>query len=190
MALSPALAKKIADAKSSKGGNRIKDGNYIFAVERLEFAEKNGGNTFVAELRVIESESNGSRNIGDGTTGDLNEPNVKGSSVSFVCVLESTPSAAGNMKEMLCALVNADPDSGEAFLNAFNTYVEHKDTDGKKINTSQPARGMIIGAETYRKMTKNGKNAGKWGTYPGWAHIEQTAEEIKTRRAELDAPKQ
>jgi hypothetical protein len=176
--LSGALAKKIAEARATAGGNRIKDGSYVFVVRKIILDEKFKGNFFIAEFDVLMSAS----------VRDDVEPNKVGTDCSMALNLDTNKSTPGNMKQFFCALLGKEDGElqGQDYLKEVAKYVDD----------DQPGRGMLIEATTYRKTTLTGPNAGKEGTYPRFATVSTEADEggmdnsaarIKARRAELDA---
>ena len=52
MSLNPAIAAKIAGARTTGGGNYIKDGRYTFIVEKVICEKKFAGNFFIVEFFV------------------------------------------------------------------------------------------------------------------------------------------
>lgn len=176
--LSGALAKKIADARATAGGNQIKDGSYVFLIRKIILDEKFKGNFFIVEFDVVMSAAQR----------DDVEPNKVGTDCSMALNLDTNKSAPGNMKQFFCALLGKEDAElqGEAYLDEVAKYT----------GDEQPGRGMLIEATTYRKVTLTGPNAGKEGTYPKFAHVSAEADEngmdntsarVKTRRGELDA---
>ncbi len=173
--LTAALAQKVATSRASGGGNVIKDGRYVFLIKKAFVDQKFKGTTFIAELDVIVAEK----------THDTIEPNKEGSSASYVLNLDQNVSAPGNLKQMILALIGKE--ESELTPDQFATELN------RVIGTAQAGRGMYIAAETYRKTTQKGANAGKEGVYPRWSTVSATEgnadTDITTRRAKLDAEK-
>lgn len=167
--LSPSLQKKIAEAKATAGGTPLADGNYVLEVEQVLVAQKYKGVFFTLEARVVESEA---------VRKDV-EPNMPGSSCTPIhCNLDTNESAPGNMKACIFALLGLGPEtSNEVYLKEVE----------RVTSEAQPLRGALVCAETYRKTTQKGPNAGKEGCYPKFIHVEQTEAEIAARRKVLDS---
>ncbi len=169
--ISPLLAKKIAEARATAGGNNITDGQYVMQVLKLTVDQKFKGTFFVAEFLVVDSEK----------THPTIEPNRVGTDCSIALNLDSNVSAPGNMKQFFLGLLGLDEattDSQE-LVAAISKYT----------SDDQPARGMLIECSTFRKTTKTGPNAGREGTYPRWSAAPEgnTPAEIKARRTKLDS---
>lgn len=192
MALSPALKKKIAEAKATGGGNNINDGRYVFEIHRLLVDAKFKGTMFIAEFGVVESEP-----VIAGT-----EPNKPGTTCSNVMNMDSNVSAGGNIKVLVMAIENYDEATADepALGPPDPTGTRHPIVEGgivvkrwmadldRLTDASQPARGMLLGDETYRKTIQTGNNAGKPFTGHKWVHIpDQSAAQIATRRKLIDA---
>lgn len=174
MGISPALAKKIAEAKTSGGGNNIKDGKYDLIVKKILVDQMFNGTMFIAEFEVQAAKK----------THDTVDPNSVGSECSFALNLDTNKSALGNAKSFLFGLFNLDEasTSNDDFMTLIQEYAGEKGSEA-----SLKARGMIVKAATFRKVTKTGPNAGKEGVYPKWEGIEQTEGEIAERRKILDS---
>lgn len=170
MGISPALAKKIAEARASAGGNNIKDGQYVMVVKKLLVDQKFKGTFFVAEFDVVDSDK----------THATVEPNLPGTDCSIALNLDSNVSAPGNMKQFFLGLFNKD----EATVDS----KELVELISKNTGDDQPARGMLVECATYRKVTKTGVNAGKEGVYPKWSPASEgnSPAEIAARRKSLD----
>lgn len=176
MALNKAdLLKKIAGAKASAGGNVIKDGTYLFEVVQLLLEQKFNGAMFIAEMIVREAQASGEKD----ERGVAVEPNKVGSTCSYVVNLDKNVSAAGNAKAYILALYGMQENevSEGDFMEALSQVTE-KD---------QPAKGMLIGDNTFRKTIRGGPNAGKPFTAHRWVTVEQSEEEIAGRRKVQDS---
>lgn len=176
--LPAALAKKIADARATSGGIHIRDGNYVFLVRKVILEEKYKGNFFITEFDVLMAQS---------VRTDI-EPNKVGTDCSMSLNLDTNKSAPNNMKQFLCALLGKEDHELQG--------AEYLKEVAKFTGDTQPARGMLIEASTYRKVTQGGPNAGKEGVYPRFVHVSSETDSdgmdnsearIKARRAELDA---
>jgi hypothetical protein len=163
MSLNKKLAEQIAGADVSGGGNIIRDGKYLFCVQKVFIGKMYNGNMFVAEFGVVESEA---------VENDV-EPNAVGTTCSYVINVDTNKSALGNIKAFLSALIGENPSAED--VEAIT------DKDG-----TNPARGAYIRDETYRKTIKSGPNAGKPFTAHRWEYVEQTDEEIEARAKKLD----
>lgn len=172
MGISAALAKKIAEARATAGGNNIKDGQYVMLLKKSFVDDKHKGTMFIAEFDVVDCEK----------THPTIEPNQKGTDCSIALNLSTNVSAPGNMKQFFLGLLNLD----EATVDQKELMAKIEEYTSEK----QPGRGMLIECSTYRKVTKTGPNAGKEGVYPRWYPVSaedgNSPAEIKTRRAELD----
>ncbi|MEO9194311.1 MAG: hypothetical protein ABI445_11660 [Polyangia bacterium] len=174
MGIPAALAKRIAEAKTTGGGNNIKDGNYGLLIKKLSCEGKFKGTCFIAEFDVVDSEK----------THATIEPNTVGSDCSFVLNLDKNPETAlGNLKGFYCGLLGVE-ESAISQSELADKIVEYCSDDNK-------ARGMLICASTYRKVTQKGPNAGKEGVYPRFSPVDaangNAPADIAKRRAELDA---
>jgi hypothetical protein len=171
MGMSPALLKKIAEARATAGGNNIKDGEYVLLVKKIIVDSKFKGTTFIAEFDVVDCEK----------THATVEPNPKGTDCSIALNLDTNVLAPGNMKQFFLGLLGLD----EATTPAAKLGEEMS----KYTADDQPGRGMLIECSTYRKVTKTGPNAGKEGVYPRWypASEGNSSAEVAARRKVLDA---
>ena len=177
MSANPAILKKIAEARASGGGNLIQDGKYRLTVLKLLLEQKYNGTCFIAEFLVDTAMA----------VFDDVKPNAPGTTCSFVVNMDGAGklSAAGNIKQFILALM------GEEEGNV--TGSDFQATLGELISDAQPARGMQIDDETFRKFARSGKNseADSKGRPPmtmsRWTTVRQTAEEITAQRKTLDA---
>lgn len=174
MGISPALAKKIADAKTSVSGNRIKDGEYELLVRKIICESKYKGTMFIVEFDVVDS----------APTHEKIAPNAPGTECSVAFSLDAPgpggDAAKSNAKQFLLGLLGLE--DGEA--DFMEKLVEYCDDD-------QPGRGMLVNCATYRKTINSGKNAGTEGCYPRFAQATEgnSDKEIAARRKKLDADK-
>lgn len=169
MSLTREEARKIVSASASGGGNIIRDGKYVFDVIRcLTKRAFRGGTVFIAELDVVDAEP---------TTPGV-EPNRPGTTASWVLNLDNNPSAPGNVKGFLLALLGVD--------EARVSQDELESTTVDVVSDAQPARGMRIADETFRKVIRGGPNAGKDFVAHRWQNVQQTPQEVAARRAALD----
>lgn len=191
------LFDEIAASQANVKGINFTAGQGIVEIEELIMKNMKGtGPTFVARCTVVESHSKGDRvhkPLPDGTeedqaTGDLIEPNAVGSHPSWPQPLKKFKSAPGNVKAFVLQLLGKDESkvTGDQFKEAMKALVNSNPASGKV----QPARGMRIAYATYDQKVRDGARKGKYNTYVTWTHIPaptNSAEEIATRRAALDA---
>jgi len=173
------LFDKIAKSNASLKEDVFRDGKGVVLIRELICKKFFKGNTFVARTKILSSSSKGDK---DPKTGAAIEPNGPGSCVGWPQLIDQHASAAGNVKAHTLALLgfNEGQVTSEQFAEAF----------GRLISKEQPARGMLIGYETYQQATRTGVNAGRVNTYVRWIHVPPSAgnspAEIKSRREELD----
>jgi hypothetical protein len=167
---------RIAKAQASNGGNYIRDGIYTFCVAKIILDQKQNGNMFIVEFKVLESQN--IPGIVDEKTGKPVLANPVGTMCSMALNLDTNKSAVGNAKAFVLALLGED--------EANVTDEEFEEALGHLIDKDQPARGMKIANETFRKAIKGGANAGKPYVGNRWQNIDETAEQIAARRAWLD----
>lgn len=190
------IAKKIAGSRASGGGNYVKDGRGTGIIKVLKHEDAYKGEIFVAEILVESSEATERAADGNGMV----PPNAVGSSFSFVQMFDEYPETAlGNTKSFIFALMGetdesiaaAAKETAAAMAKAGKSQKDIDEWDGamefveayKRLTGSEnPARGMRIKWETYRKPSKK---TGKMLTIPKWETVEQTAEMIAEARAKL-----
>lgn len=174
---------KISKATPTKGGNNIKDGNYLYFIEKITYDERGySGATFVAEFRVVQAEANGATDEKrKGEVGKPTVPNPVGSSCSMVCLLDKFDNAGGNAKAFLMAAMQP------------LGYDEAAITEELILEVSaatNPLRGLAVRNETYRGWNKGKSVAANRDlalTLNGWKPVTQTPEDLKAQRAWLDA---
>ncbi len=179
MPMDPKLAKKIADAKTSKSGNNIKDGDYVLQLEKLICDEKYTGTMFIAEFSVVASDK----------THETIEPNKPGSKCSVAFGIgaagDKGSAALSNAKQLVCSVFGLEEDDSEGFNQKCAEYVGKEDEPA--FNTK--AAGYLLTCSTYRKKTQKGPNAGKEGCYPRFGHVDaesgNSPSEIAERRSAL-----
>lgn len=175
---------KIAGAKATNGGNYLRDGEYLLGVEAIKLEKGHKGVRFVAEFRVLDSSNKVVPDL------DRNEKekgveliaNTVGSKASFVVLLDSNDSAAGNAKAFLLALDGTDSAAVEANPARFVDMMK------QACSPAQPLRGAVIRASSFRKtirVPKDPRNPIFMGM--NWQHVTQTIEEIVARRNSWDA---
>lgn len=173
------LFAKIASANASLKEDVFKDGKGVVQIRELICKSFFQGPTFVARTLVMSSSAKGDL---DPVSKQPVQPNAAGSRVGWPQMLQKHASAPGNVKAFTLALLGfkeADVNS-QQFQEAFE----------RLVSKEQPARGMLIGYETYQQATRSGANVGKVNTYVRWIHIPpsqgNSPEDIAKRRAELD----
>lgn len=192
------MAKKIAASRGSSGGNHLRDGRGVCIVKALKQESLYKGETFIAELMVESSESLAEARDASGAPIQANAP---GSSFSFIQQFEEYPETAfGNTKSFILTLMGETEES--LAVSAAATKAEkikagelaagqdHTADDEfvaayeRLIGAAQPARGMRIRYETFRKLAKK---SGISLVLPRWETVPQTVESIAATRAKMDA---
>jgi len=168
---SQSVFQKIASAQAFQGGSWIRDGRYVLQVKKIECGQKFSGNHFIVEFVVVSCER----------TEPFADPNPVGSLCSWVLALDKNLSAPGNAKTFILALLGYD---GEVSVDDLVATIDEITGD------KNPAKGMLIHDETFRKPTKAqmaSKEADRSKLFLGhrWSNIKQTDEEIAARRAEM-----
>ena len=177
----------IANSKPAERSDFIEPGSYTGVINRLILKNMNGGKTFVAELRVTEC----SPKL------EGRKPNSIGSTVGYVQIVGHSDQirrtmALGNVKKFILAAFNT---TEEALQPAGYTDAKGKKHEksefaetleevlGDKGLEEQPLRGFAIKWETYEKATKKGEPR----SYPNFHGVDNTKEDVKKRRAQLDS---
>src|SRR5262249_41157913 len=155
-----ALAKRIAEAKTSKGGVRIKDGEYVFLVKRIICESKYTGLMFIAELEVVESLKSDDPNAAKDV-----EPNAPRTECSQAWALDGSgpagDAAKSNTKQFLLALLGLPESTApDDFVKNLGEYSGETGTP-----ESVKARGMLVACSTRREPIKSGKSAGTMGCF-------------------------
>jgi len=185
------LAKIAAAEPSSTRHANIRDGFYLFEVQRLLSEQKRKAHCFIIELGVIASRP---------TTDPARPgiiPNAPKSTASVV-VSFGNDSAGGNVSRFVCGLLGVNPEqmavtdekTGDfvRFMTAEERGEEIKSTYADLTAVNQPGRGMLIRGETYTYPIKSGPNAGKPFVGLNWIFVPgQTEQTIALRRQMLDA---
>jgi hypothetical protein len=170
---------KIAAANASLKEDNFKDGKGVVVIRELICKSFFQGPTFVARTLIKESASKGDL---DPVTKQPCAPNAAGSRVGWPQMLQKHASAPGNVKSFTLGLLG--------FKEADVTPAQFGEAFERLVSKEQPARGMLIGYETYQQATRSGPNAGKVNTYVRWIHVPPSAgnskDEIAQRRADLD----
>lgn len=194
------LAKKIATSRSSSGGNHLKDGRGVCIVKALKHESLYKGETFIAELQVESSESVPEARDASGAQIQANAP---GSSFSFIQQFDEYPDTAfGNTKSFILTLMGETEESlarsaaatkaelvKAGKLKAGEDYTaddEFAASYERLVGSAQPARGMRIRFETFRKLSKK---SGILLVLPRWETVPQTVEQIAATRAAMDSLK-
>ena len=183
---------KIAAAKpSSTRHANIRDGFYLFEVQRLLSEQKRKDHCFIIELGVIASRA----------STDPDRPGIVPNaphSTASVVVAFGNDSAGGNVTRFICGLLGVDPDqmtvtdekTGDfvRFMTPEERGQEIKSTYADLTSINQPGRGMLIRGETYTYPIKSGPNAGKPFVGVNWIFVPgQTEQTTALRRQRLDA---
>ncbi len=168
MGLSSGALSKLGEAKATGGGSPIRDGRYSLLIEKVIGEKKFKGETVIFEFVVMRSEP-----VVDGVI-----PNAVGTRCSYVLNLDTNRSAAGNVKSLVLALFDMKEDT--------ITAAQFIETFTEMTGPSQPARGMMISTETFRKKIQSGANAGNMFTGHNWKHVKNTPESTAAGRAMLD----
>jgi hypothetical protein len=192
----------IAGAKATMKGARIRDGEYLFCVGNTKAEGMNDGPTWVTEFIVLESKTiPGFYNKGDDPCWPTDEgaapviANPPGSSCSFVCVLNSSKSAAGNVKQYALALggfeeAKFDAEcriaAGKRAQEAAAGVPEDKQTQDpfkrmlKQLSgPMQPMKGALIRCTTTSAKIKS--DAKRRGCYPRFHHVPNSSLVIEVR---------
>jgi hypothetical protein len=180
MGIPAQYAKQIAEAKTSNSGTRIKDGEYVLLTKGVLCDQLFSGLFVIPEFDVVEAKK----------THETIEPNAVGSDCSCAWQLDKTgkpgEAAKGNIKNFFCGLFGKSEDDTTSLVDLVSQYAGGK-TDPDRFR----ARGMLVIARTYRKVTQNGPNTGKEGVYVKFSRVPaedgNSETEIAKRRAELDA---
>lgn len=147
-----ALAEQIAKAKANKSGNFIRDGGYLFEVLKLEADKKFKGNTFIAELKVLESRK----------TNPNVDPNPVGTTCAYITNLDDKYGLGmGNMKAFVMALYGVPEE--EVTVDVLCEVTSDK----------QPATGMKIRDEAFSKPKK--EKPSETFTHHRWENVPEEA---------------
>jgi hypothetical protein len=176
-----ALFDLIGSAKSTAGGNYIRDGKGRLIVDRIALENKTGGAFFIAEFVVESSEKVPVTSLLTNTKLEI-EPNGPGTSCSVVTPINNPKikSGPGNAKAFVLSLLGYTEDqvSTEQF----------REVMGQIIGKEQPARGMAVDYETYRKLTRG--EPVRELVLTRWTSVDNkganSPEAIAKRRAELE----
>ena len=173
----------VKEASMSGGGNNFRDGKYKCLVEKITAKKGYKGNTFIAEMRIVESEAVTEYEIArdqKSTTDKLVKPNAPNTNASYVVNLKFD-NALGNIKKFALGV-----------MSAFG-YTEEMITEeliDKICGPTQPLRGMAVAVSTYRTTNQgraNKANEGNILVLLNFDPIEQTKEDVKDQRAYLAA---
>jgi hypothetical protein len=148
--MSRAAFAKIAAAKANKGGTPIRDGRYVLQIKEAKLVNgTTDGACFIAVFDVLKATA-----VKDGI-----EPNAVGSTCDWVQKIDKHLSAKGNVKEFVLSLFStteketSDDEVIDTLERICNEDPKAVDTDKKPMEVN-PAAGMIINAETFRKAKK------------------------------------
>lgn len=185
----PGAFSKITTATTSGGGTPIRDGIYKFLVERAFMNNGHNGECFIAELRVLESSSNGA-------TDDLGKPvipNPAGSQASLVCNITKYDAAAGTAKKFITAALEGLGYTletlGDRIAQAQGRQKgSAEDAIAYVCSESNPLHGVMVHDQTYQSLNKgryNTANAGKKMTNHNFGHIQQDEAAVQAQRKYL-----
>lgn len=172
----------VQNARATQGGNYIRDGRGRLIVDKIELEKKNDGPYFIAEFVVESSQKVTVYSELQKKPLDI-EPNEPGSRCSMAVPLADPKikSGPGNVKTFVLGLLGFSESEVDAKPGALKTTLE------QLRSAKQPARGMVIDFETYRKVTRAGD---KELVLPKWSSVAPTAgndpESIARRRAKLE----
>jgi hypothetical protein len=171
----------IGNAKSTAGGNYIRDGKGRLIIDRIALENKTGGAFFIAEFVVEKSEKVPVTSLLNNQKLEI-EPNGPGTSCSVVTPINNPKikSGPGNAKAFILSLLGYTED--QVSTDQF------RETMTQLVGKDQPAKGMVLDYETYRKLTRDAPV--KELVLPRWTHVApeagNSAAEIAKRRAELE----
>jgi hypothetical protein len=182
------IAKQVAAARASGGGNFIRPGSGVLVVKALKCEDLYKGSTFILEA-IVESSSNDPTALD--ASGKPILANPPGSEVGYIQQLEANEDVAfPATKRLLLDLFGEDDASLEAeaaerakTTPGFTATDAFAEVFELACSAQQPARGMRIGYSTYQKKAKT---SGKDLVLPKWTHIRMSDEEIRASRAKLD----
>jgi hypothetical protein len=174
----------ILTAKGNEGGGIfMTDGAYLLAVRKLT-VEKSGKTSAVflkGDLHVISS-----RPIF--VPFDLRRkdepdplPNPEGSDLFRAFDIGSKP-GQNDAKSFLAAVAGITLQQADADQSRFKTLIL------QAVASDQPFKGRVVDCQTYRTITKTGKNQGQPFIGQNWRPVQCSPEEIAAVRAELDKP--
>jgi hypothetical protein len=180
-----AYVAKIVAAKGNAGGGTVfRDGRYVPALRSLKIEQAQRGPIvwLKAEFLVIESAAvdvpPSHRNPGEPEP----TPNKAGTDASMIFnITEDT--GLNNAKDLAMALAN----KAKADVDADPTWLANWLTSA--TSASQPFTGTPLTLTTFRRQIKNGKNAGRMGTFYNMTPYATTPEEIGQLRAMILANK-
>lgn len=148
--MSRAAFAKIAGSKANKGGTPIRDGRYTLMVKEIKLVDgTTDGACFIAVFEVVKAAA-----VKDGI-----EPNAVGSTCDWVQKIDKHLSAKGNVKQFVLDLfatteaATNDDEVLDTLGRICNEDPKEKDAGGKLLEVN-PAAGMLINAETFRKAKK------------------------------------
>lgn len=174
---------KVAQASATGGGNPIKDGKYLFMIEKI-IPKTNHKDEFIyiAELRVLEAQSSGELEVLSNGKPDPNgrpvQPNAVGTTASFVCNFKHD-SAAGNVKSFVLGALG-----GLGYIEDQIT----REVLAQTYDDKQPLTGIKVRCSTYRSVNRgrsNPANAGNILVLNRWESVPQTKAEVAKQRAQL-----
>jgi hypothetical protein len=161
-------------AKASQKGEFFREGHGVAVVDELIYKRMNGGLTFVARCKIVESANKGDVD----EKGQPIQPNAAGSGASWVQVYKPNVGMEGRVKAFLLALVDESEATVDATPGAFAKMMQTLTQD-----EGQPAKGMLICYSSFTTTTKAGKKI----TAIAWTPAKgaNAPEKIKARREKL-----
>lgn len=167
----------IANSEPTGGGNFLRDGKYLLAVQNIIAKRGNDGRMIIFEFQVLQAEpvviAHPKRQPG------MSVPNPPGFTASKTEKLDKHKSAPGNCYAIVLALLGKKKEelSKEQLIEILT----------KLCDPRQPARGMLIADETYEGSVQSGPTAGNPITKHKWMHVPgQQPADIQKRRAVID----
>lgn len=156
---------RIAKARATAGGNNIKHGKYVLMLMKSTYEKMNSGWCHINEFVVVEAQKIA---VQEGDKKLDIEPNSVGSTCSSVINYDGKGklSADGNSKALVLGLFGMK--EGEV------PDAKVSETLGDLTHDRQPAKGMLIGCETYPKEVRS--RPGNYITGINWFCIARPGE--------------
>lgn len=168
----------IGKARANGKSDFIRDGKYLFEVIENKYFKGDGGPTFVASLKVLESMAKGDLELAPFVPRQphvLKEPRTEvvptpvGAVIGWIQIRGKFKSADGNIKGYALALAGKKE----------SDVTPQELAEGLKaiISSQQPAKGMLVEGQTYRQTTRGGDNAGRINVYLSFKSVPRGAED-------------
>lgn len=171
---------KLKTARVSGSGNRIKQGKGRLIVEVVKFPTLFNGDTFIAEFKVLHSESIPGAVDKDGKPELANPPGTTCSIALQPGNTKTKNTVPGDIRDFIEKVTGSEPTDDE-----YGALLEECVNEDPKAGDVNPLRGYAIDFETVQKTIKSGDNAGKPFTKVRWSHVEQTDAEREANKAFL-----